>query len=444
MSLVAKTKSQLLSPLKYVWRNLGVRQHVLNRRFDHWLQQWQEACSCCENDFACQAENVLIIPSDPELLTSSSGDQAMIGAIIRYWQQTRQNSRFFAATASETADAEATQRQIAPLPLLRPDASFAAALAAVRKHQIGTVVLMGADVLDGSYNVAFSGRQLMLADLLARLGCNCFVTGFSVSKNFQPRIRQFFDQIDPSIEINLRDPVSFQRFKEATKAKAKLVADIAFLLPPKGSDQTREVVTWIEGQKAAAHSVIGINAHPLLLELTERNRVPEFIDRLCQILKQLAGQRDVSFLMIDHDKRGDSSDCLCLQPIQQQLEPTLGDRLYYPPFRLAADEVKEVAKHLDGIVSGRMHLMIASLGAGTPVFGIDYKDKMEGLLNHFSMSTEDLTSAAEILSAPQLVADRLFQFVDALQTKREQVVALKPKITQAAEANFLKESANAR
>ena len=103
MSLVAKTKSQLLSPLKYVWRNLGVRQHVLNRRFDHWLQQWQEACSCCENDFACQAENVLIIPSDPELLTSSSGDQAMIGAIIRYWQQTRQNSRFFAATASASA-----------------------------------------------------------------------------------------------------------------------------------------------------------------------------------------------------------------------------------------------------------------------------------------------------------------------------------------------------
>lgn len=422
--------------LKYAWRNLGIRKLVLERRFRGLEVEWKAARAMARPYHSLPA-NILIIPSDPELLTSSTGDQAMIGAIVAYWRQAFAHARINVAVASDTAAAAAHAFGLTPLRLLTPAATFETAIEQVRACEIGTVVAMGADVLDGSYNVAFSGRQLMLLDLLARGGADSYITGFSVSQDFHPRIARLFDALDASIRINLRDPVSFGRFQRASAASSHLVADVAFLLEPRHSPLTESITGWIADQRQAGRVVLGLNCHPLLLELEDRHEIDRFINAFVAAIADFAGQRELALLMIDHDNRGSSSDAICLRPVYDRLIERIGaGHILYPHDRLAADEIKAVVGDLDGVVSGRMHLMIAAMGAGTPVFGIDYKDKMEGLLNHFRLPTDSLCTAADFLRDDGRSVALLVDFVDRLDTIRAQVAEAKPVVKAAAMQNF--------
>lgn len=429
-------QSEKVGLLKYAWRNLGIRKLVLERRFRVLEQDWKAARAKVQRRVGVPA-NILIIPSDPELLTSSTGDQAMIGAIVAYWRQAIPHARFNVAVANDVAAAAAHAFGMTPLRLLTPAATFETAIEQVRACEIGTVVAMGADVLDGSYNVAFSGRQLMLLDLLARGGADSYITGFSVSQDFHPRIVRLFDALDASIRINLRDPVSFGRFQRASMAQSNLVADVAFLLQPRVSPLTEEITSWIADQRQSGRVVLGLNCHPLLLELEDRHDLDRFLDAFVESIADFANRRDLAFLIIDHDSRGSSSDAICLRPVYDRLLERIGaDHILYPEERLAADEIKAVVGDLDGVVSGRMHLMIAAMGAGTPVFGIDYKDKMEGLLNHFGLPTDTLCTAADFMRDGDRSTLRLIEFVDRVDAIRTQVAEAKPVVKAAAMQNF--------
>lgn len=422
--------------LKYAWRNFGIRKLVLERRFRMLEQEWQAAQAKVVRA-AGNVANILIIPSDPELLTSSTGDQAMLGAIVAYWRQSIPRARFSVAVATDRAAGAAHALGLVPLRLLTPASTFESALEQVRASDIGTVVVMGADVLDGSYNVAFSGRQLMLLDLLARGGADSYITGFSVSQDFHPRVVRLFDALDRSVRINLRDPVSFARFRAASTAPANLVADVAFLLEPRASELTERIDGWIAAQRQAGRVILGLNCHPLLLELAERHELDRFLGTFVEAVADFAAQREVALLMVDHDNRGSSADAICLRPVHDRLVERLGAaHIYYPDDRLSADEIKAVVADLDGVISGRMHLMIAAMGAGTPVFGIDYKDKMEGLLNHFGLPTDTLCTAAEIMQPGHDIPARLADFVDRLDMIRARVAEAKPLVRTAAEQNF--------
>jgi colanic acid/amylovoran biosynthesis protein len=422
--------------LKYAWRNLGIRKLVLERRFRALEQEWKAARAKVAHG-AGNAANVLIIPSDPELLTSSTGDQAMLGAIVAYWRQAIPHARFSVAVATDRASDAAHAFGLDPLRLLTAASTFESAVEQTRACDVGTVVAMGADVLDGSYNVAFSGRQIMLLDLLARGGADSYITGFSVSQDFHPRVVRLFDALDPSVRINLRDPVSFARFRAASTAPANLVADVAFLLEPRESPRTERIGDWIAAQRQAGRAVLGLNCHPLLLELEERHEIDRFLDAFVGAIADFTARREVALLMVDHDNRGSSADAICLRPVHDRLVQRLGAAHFlYPDDRLSADEIKAVVADLDGVVSGRMHLMIAAMGAGTPVFGIDYKDKMEGLLNHFGLPTDTLCSAAEIMRPGHNIPARLADFVDCLDAIRAQVAEAKPLVRAAAEQNF--------
>ena len=54
-----------------------------------------------------------------------------------------------------------------------------------------------------------------------------------------------------------------------------------------------------------------------------------------------------------------------------------------PPF--SAWDVKGLCAHLDGVLTGRMHLAIAALGTGTPPLSVAYRGKFEGLMRHIGL-----------------------------------------------------------
>ena len=427
---------------------MGVRQFVLERRLQQMICEWENEVeensgSLVSGKVKGEQKNLLIIPSDPYLLTASTGDQAMISAIRSYWKERLPEAQFYVATAGEEGDAAAKAADLIPLQLLSKGKSLKNSIEETLNLDLNTIVLMGADVLDGSYNPTFSGHLIMLADLLSRQGANCFISGFSVSKKFHPTIQGIFERINKDIVVNLRDPLSFERFTSNVSRPAKLTADIAFLMEPVPGSILKTISPWLDRCRQKGRAVIGVNCHPLLLELTDRSRVQIFIDAFTQLLVKLHSDEAVSFIMIDHDQRGDSSDHLCLKPIYQNLQAQLRDDILYPAERMKAPEIKAFVKELDGIISGRMHLMIAAMGVGTPVFGIDYKDKMEGLLRLNNLPVDYLTNSSNIMHNFEKELARIRDFIHDLPSLKRQLDANHESIIKRAQNNFSLEAESA-
>lgn len=420
--------------LKYVWRNFGVRDFYLDRKLRRESRDWADLRAAIrpqptENRF-------LVIPSDPYLLTASLGDQAMIGSILEYWRAALPGAEVCIATAHADADRAALELGGRPVRMMGRGLSLSDVRQQIGRERFRAAILMGADGLDGSYDPVFSGHQLMALDMAARQGAECFITGFSVSKTFHPGVRRVFAEIAPAIRINLRDPLSYDRFATQAQVPAHRVADVAFLLSGQVSPRVAQSLEWVAGQRAAGRRVVAINFHPLLLELQERGRFPALLAAFTQMLRDLAARLPVSFLLLSHDTRGASADAHGLEPIRRALKDELGERLHYPAEQLRAPEIKGLVHELDAVVSGRMHLMIASLGAGTPVFGIDYKDKMEGLLMLLGLETGNLATAADLLADPAAVGAKIEGFLAGLEAERPKIAARLPHIRAMALENF--------
>lgn len=280
------------------------------------------------------------------------------------------------------------------------------------------VFTIGADVLDGSYDPNFSLRLLALTDLAARAGALCRVTGFSFSLKPYPALAEAFASASDRIVFRLRDPRSFERFRAFCPARAELVADVAFLLKPDPlSARTGDVRRWIERRRAVGHKVIGLNFHPLLLPAVRRNELPELVARLADSVAGLLAHTPCSVVLLAHDFRGSSADHECLAPLHDLLRVTSPDQVLYADEEFAAAELKGLMGALDGVISGRMHLSIASLGMGTPVFAFSYKDKIEGLLMHFALG-ESLAVTADAVQDSSRFEQQLTHFVGELDELR--------------------------
>ena len=428
----------MLKPaLKYVWRNFGIRDKYLDVKYQSLLKEWQRDKAAPAWPRPVGEPVVLIIPPDPALLTSSKGDEAMIGVTLAHFRNQWPNVRFLVATAGDEADANARRLNTEPVRALDEQLSLRQSLALLEGRNLRACVTIGADVLDGSYSQEFSGKLLMLTGMLARRGVETIVTGFSVSERPYPKLRFLLDEFTDDVVFNLRDPVSFSRFKMLTGASANLVADVAFLLQPQhDSEAACAARQWCETQRAAGRKVIGLNLHPLLLDLKERHNIHRVVANFIQVTRAMIRRHDVSVVLLDHDFRGDSADYHCLDLVEQELREELPARVFRSPVRLSAAELKAVASYLDGIVSGRMHLMIASCGAGTPVFGIEYKGKMGGLMKHFQLDVTNLSNAAEIMDVPEVFSCKLDRFIDNLDLCRQQLLDNRAEIHRLASLNF--------
>lgn len=425
------------SALKYVWRHLGVRTMYLDAQYRALLKEWNLDKDAKPWPRTDTAPVVLIIPPDPALLTASKGDEAMLSVVTTYFRKKWPNVQFIVATAGEEADTCARELGTEPLRILDERLSLQQSLAMLKDRNICACVTVGADVLDGSYSQAFSGKLIMLTGMLARRGIECVVTGFSVSEKPYGKLKFLLDDFTQDVVFNLRDPLSFTRFKQLTSANCALVADLAFLLEPKNdTGPVQQAQNWIAAQRALGRQVIGLNMHPLLLDLNERQNIAQVVEKFSEVAKDLIQSHSVSVFLIDHDFRGESADFHCLDPLEKTLASEAAAFTFRPKQRLSAAELKGVSGYLDGIVSGRMHLMIASCGAGTPVFGIEYKGKMSGLMKHFQMDTSNLSNAYEIMQNPEVFKAKLLRFVANLSTTKQQLTDNKTEIKRLSSLNF--------
>lgn len=383
-------------------------------------------------------KRLLIVPCDPWTLNGSKGDEAMISGVVDCLQKQFGSIEVAVGVASESARTEAIQRGMIPFSLnwdcrWNPES----AENELRHFDPDLVIVVGADVMDGYYSPLTTARLLVFGDVSARMGIRSLILGFSFNEKPNRLLRKFFDSLDSRLRVNIRDSISLARFNKFSTANARLVADAAFMLQADYSGGAApEVASWVARQHDQGRVTLAFNIHPMLIKNATPSQCAEIIRISAEALKKTATEKEVSVLLLSHDYRGSDGDDVCLEPIHAALEKILFDHIFYPRLKMSAAQLKGVASYVDGVITGRMHLAIASLGQGVPVAALTYQDKFQGLFAHFQLPSSLLIPFSKINDANSL--ERLIvDFLRQLKELRVTVEGRLPRVKSLAESNIV-------
>lgn len=376
---------------------------------------------------------LIIVPSDPWTLTGAKGDEAMIQAVVTQLRAVTPDLHVGIVTESQVATDAAKQLGYEPLPVWA--LPLEKIIGAIRQFRADGLAVLGADCMDGYYSAETTLRLLALADLAARSGIRTTILGFSFNDKPDTRLANAFNTVSDRVSINVRDEISLERFRKFTHAKAQLVTDSAFMLQPiSDSPVVLDLAGWADKHRTAGRRVIGFNAHPMLIKNPTAEQLDRLFNSISSALIRFMNECNVAVALISHDYRGESGDDICLKYIADKLAPRFGERLYYKETRCSAAELKGMAGVMDGVVTGRMHLAIASLGMGVPVAALTYQDKFQGLMRHFSLP-DDLLLAPEKLQSDEPLVSLLERFTQSLEQQKEKVSQFLPEVKKSSAKN---------
>lgn len=298
------------------------------------------------------------------------------------------------------------------------------------------VVVVGADVIDGHYGAMFAVRQLLSADLAARHGIPTVVSGFSFNSTPSPHVMRVLPMLHADVALKVRDPVSLARVRRLRADNVELVADCAFLLEPdNGAPVVAETRAWAAQRRQLGRKVVAFNCHGNFASNVTQAQFDGLLANTAAALAHVSRNRPVSWLLVPHDFRDDNrSDPAVLRPLCAALSDRLGDDLRFLEGENRAAVLKGVAGTVDGVVTGRMHLSIASLGMGVPVAGLTYQEKFEGLFRLLDLPGWLGVPLAQAVDGPQL-QDLILRFVDDLDGLQAQLAVALPRVKAMAALN---------
>lgn len=424
-------KSLLPAPLLSALRE---RRLAAERRT--FLTNWDKATGLVRDGReAGPIRSVIVFPADPAAVVYSLGDDAMISATIAHFQKNCPDLRVSVLCHPGAAEQIIRSRGWEPIPM-RPLGNFPLHIAEVfSSGRYDAFVAVGADVMDGYYNSDFSGQMIATADIAAKAGLRSSILGFSFNASPADVLTGYFVRLDKRVRVNVRDLSSLERLNAFSRINAHLVADSAFMLQPEFIDS--ETDAWIVGERAAGRQIIGLNLHPMLIRNAHTDQVRLIIDNMTDAVRATNATASISWMLIPHDYRDDAGigDGICLRPMMQHLSADPSIRCRYFAGVHQASTLKALAGRMDGVVTGRMHLAIASLGMGVPVLCLTYQDKFEGLLRHFDLSP-DLLLAPDVLIGRDVLKTKLMHFLSTLPELSHKVRTELPRVLALAEGNF--------
>lgn len=363
--------------------------------------------------------SVLIISCDPVQVVGSKGDEAMIIALIEKLQAEDAERRI--SVFCNLHELPASLRAFG-IGLERPWSapwSLRYILSVIRHYD--AVVIIGADMLDGYYSLLGAARYWVVANIAARMGKTVVITGFSFNASPPRLLRTFMSPLEDSIHICLRDPVSRERFNRyvGIPERAQLVADMAFSLEPR--EPVTALSAWSQRKREEARMAIGFNIHPMLFRRATTEEIDKLVRASVRAISAAVELRFGAVALIPHDYRPyPKGDVEVLERIYRALPAPVQRHCFLLEGHLHAAELKALAGHLDLVVTGRMHLAIASLGMGTPVAGITYQDKFQGLFQHFGLPAEFLAPASVLIEEARFEA-WLLRAIDAQAALKDKV-----------------------
>jgi colanic acid/amylovoran biosynthesis protein len=245
--------------------------------------------------------------------------------------------------------------------------------------------VLGADILDGHYSVPDACNRVMLARKAAELGIATRIVGFSLNALPSAIVLREFNKLNGLVPLFLRDEFSFDRAQKLIDGDIRLSADVAFLLHAEESERTQGAQEFIGAARRAGKRVMGVNLHNLYSRTIGQKAVQEIAKNLAGYIEK---ELDHSFVLIPHDFREYIDDRVPLNWIFENLTASAKSRVFFLRDPMRAGEIKKIASMLDFLITGRMHLAIAALDSGVPVFGVVYQGKFEGTFAHFGLDAD--------------------------------------------------------
>lgn len=406
------------------------------RSFAHTYRQWQRLTHQLMVS-SPSSPHLILIPCDPWSVGGSRGDEAMLAAVIQQYR-----SRYPEIPIDIIAEGDLGVKYIENLHYegVTPRRFWADAYPLERIYtncmalNPSHVVVLGADCMDGYYAPSLSLMLLALHDLFSRSsGVESRMMGFSFNAHPSKLMTWAFKHSSPNTVFNLRDAISLERFTRATKIKAGMVADSAFMLcPDYDFDGYRELEQWISDRRDQGTThIIGMNFHPMLRKYDGADDIKQDALILARNVEQiLKTNLDLDFVFIPHDDRSRLTDNLMLGTMAEYIQQIgLGSRIYYKEEVYRAPQLKALCRLLDGLVSSRMHLAIAALGQGKSVLAASYQGKFEGLFRHFSLPQQYILPAHVFISDSMIASFQdyiahLGELTKLVEMKLPQVIKL--------------------
>lgn len=248
--------------------------------------------------------------------------------------------------------------------------------------QYKALYIIGADTLDGSYDIGKNLFWLDIANYAVKVGIPVHFISFSFSNNPDPRVVDKIGNIDKRVVFLSRDFYSKERFELLTGVSCSLAADLAFLM--NGKTNSKEMVSvnrWVEDKKSSGYKVIALNINALTSVGFVHEIVESYVDAICTF-----DNNKIAFLLVSHDFRKEQSDYEVLSLVYEGVRKRgSSPSIYLVDGPYDCWDAKYAISSVDFILTGRMHLAIAGLSQGIPVYCVSYKDKFEGLLYHFGL-----------------------------------------------------------
>lgn len=375
---------------------------------------------------------IIIFPSDLNAITGALGDDAMITATLQVLGEVM--PKIAVEMICMSAGAEVVKAKGFNPVVISGATALGPAMAKIfAGAPYDALIVLGADIMDGYYNPKVPIRILIAADIAEKSGVPATILGCSFNQKPAEVLRALYPLMDRQVALNMRDEISLERLRAFVPVEARLVADSAFNLAPGNVDP--RATDWAAKMRQSGRKVIGFNVHPMLIKDATEAQVAQIISASVAALKAASAEHEVAWFLMPHDYRGDNGDAVCLKPVHDKLVEAGGIDCHYLDGMHRAADLKAMAGLTDGVITGRMHLAIATLGMGLPVMSLTYQDKFEGLYRHFGLPGKLLLPPAAF-SQGDTLDKAVSGFIADLAPLRETVDAALPGVLALARQNY--------
>jgi polysaccharide pyruvyl transferase WcaK-like protein len=349
------------------------------------------------------------------------GDQAMVEAFL---ENTTGDVRIVVRTEADlSVPAEHAGRvELHPLPALIHGGGpqHQDAVAGYRRllDAARSVTVVGADAMDGAYDVRASVRRADAATLARSLGIDARILGFSWNGSAHPAARRALARAGRAgVSLLVRDPVSAGRARADGLTGVTEVADAVF------SARTVSLTAVTEYLPEPVPRYVIVNASGLVARsLDQVSEYGEIVRRLLH-----AG---LTVVLLPHVLRSSSSDLIACRAVRDQIEEP---GLILIERQLTPAEVRGLCAGAELVIAGRMHLAIQALWSSVPAITLSTQGKVEGLMQLFGTENLCVQPSAQLSGQMQ-------PLIDDVLARRSQhssrIAGRLPTVRRLADANF--------
>jgi polysaccharide pyruvyl transferase WcaK-like protein len=293
------------------------------------------------------------------------------------------------------------------------------------------VLFIGADNLDGAYNLAQVQTYLNLIRMACKTGKKTVLIGFSYNASPRPKALEYIKVMSDYTSLHIRDQVSLDRLNAHGVKNLVPVADCAFLFNHHDYKINTKTAAYLETLKKETKKYIGLN---IRFPKEETENVNQIIKKITGVFHETVNKNEYAFILITHDTRDfpfQYSDTESLSLLGADLRGG-GFTVYNPDWINTCIESRAIIELCDFVVGNRMHLAVLAFSLGKPAISFIYQGKFEGLyqfyqFEHSFLFDKDTFLETEFASAVSYIKNNLPELNEHIAGKTKAVIELAQK-----------------